>query len=323
MKPKIALTMGDPSGVGPELILKALTDESVTGTSEITVFGDRGVLDFLAGKLGIKGPGKNIVRDLSSIDPEKIQKGSARRECGLASIRYVEEAATAALSGAFDAVVTAPINKETAKKAGFKFPGHTEFLAHLTETKDYRMMLGGADLKVVLVTIHVPIKDVPGLITMPEVFKTIQITHGSLKNLFGVKDPKIAVAGLNPHAGEGGYFGNEETEAITPAIEKARSLGMDITGPLPADTVFYRAVRKKEFHAVVCMYHDQGLGPLKLIHFEDGFNTTLGLPIIRTSPDHGTAYDIAWKGIASPASLTVAIETAMEMVKNRQKPLTG
>ncbi|MFQ5442409.1 MAG: 4-hydroxythreonine-4-phosphate dehydrogenase PdxA [Thermodesulfobacteriota bacterium] len=319
MKPKIALTMGDPAGVGPELILKALADESNTGTSEIKVFGDLGVLNFLAGKLGLKGLDKDIVHDLSSINPEKIQVGSAGPECGHAAIRYVEEAVRAALSGSADAVVTAPINKETAKKAGFKFPGHTEFLAHLTGAKDYRMMLGGADLKVVLVTIHVPLKDVPGLITTQGVFKTIEIAHESLINLFGIRDPKIAVAGLNPHAGEGGYFGGEEAVSITPAIEKARSLGMDVTGPLPSDTVFYRAVRKKEFHTVVCMYHDQGLAPLKLIHFEDGFNTTLGLPIIRTSPDHGTAYDIAWKGIASPASLTAAIETAVEMVRNKNR----
>jgi 4-hydroxythreonine-4-phosphate dehydrogenase len=183
-------------------------------------------------------------------------------------------------------------------------------------------MLGGGGrggLKVVLVTIHVPLRDVPGLVTKAAVLKTLRITDASFKRDFGIKRPRIAVAGLNPHAGEGGMFGDEEERIIAPAIKKARGEGIEAVGPLPPDTVFYRAVRKKEFDCVVCMYHDQGLGPLKLLHFEDGVNATLGLPIIRTSPDHGTAYDIAWKGKASPDSLVAAIRMAATMAKNRGK----
>ncbi|MEK7679432.1 MAG: 4-hydroxythreonine-4-phosphate dehydrogenase PdxA, partial [Deltaproteobacteria bacterium] len=214
------------------------------------------------------------------------------------------------------AVVTAPISKEAAKKAGFKFPGHTEFIAHLTGAKDYRMMLGGKDLKVILVTIHEPIKKVPSLITKDAVFKTIRLTHDFFKKGYGIACPRLAVCGLNPHAGEAGMFGSEEKKFIEPAVKKAKRQGIDVTGPLPADTVFYRAVKKREFDCVVCMYHDQGLGPLKLLHFEDGINATLGLPFIRTSVDHGTAYDIAWKGTASHESMVSAILEACRMARN-------
>ena len=233
-------------------------------------------------------------------------------------IGYVEEAVRMAVEGTADAIVTAPISKEAAKMAGFKFPGHTEFIASLTKTKDFRMMLGGKDLKVILVTIHEPLRKVPGLVTLDNVFKTIKITDAAFRG-FGFKRPRIAVAGLNPHAGESGMFGDEEERIIGPAVRKARRLGINAVGPLPPDTVFYRAARKKEFDCVVCMYHDQGLGPLKLIHFEDGINATLGLPIIRTSVDHGTAYDIAWKGIASHESLMSAIVMAAEMVRGSKR----
>jgi 4-hydroxythreonine-4-phosphate dehydrogenase len=211
-------------------------------------------------------------------------------------------------------MVTGPICKESAAKAGFSFPGHTEFIAHLTGTKDFVMMLGGPDLKVALVTIHVPLKSVARLITRAAVGKTIKITNDAFKRYF-IKKPKIAVAGLNPHAGEGGLFGDEEIKAIEPAVKRARRLGMNVTGPIAADTVFYRAAVKKEFDCVIAMYHDQGLGPLKLAHFDDGVNVTLGLPIIRTSVDHGTAYDIAGTGAASAESMIAAIVTAAEMAK--------
>ena len=232
-------------------------------------------------------------------------------------MKYIEEAVRMAMSGAADAIVTGPISKEAINKAGYDFHGHTEFLAHLTKTKDFCMMLAGKSLKVILVTIHESIKNVPQLLTKENVFKTIKITDDSFKKYFGFQRPRIAVAALNPHAGEGGLFGDEERRIIIPAVKKARQMGVNASGPLPPDTLFYRAVRNKEFDGIVCMYHDQGLIPLKLLHFEDGVNITLGLPIIRTSVDHGTAYDIAWKGVASPASMKAAIEMAVEMSRNK------
>lgn len=317
-KPIIAITMGDPAGVGPEIILKALADPKVRRIAEPAVLGDEGLLNHIADKLKLKRPPDGSVVCLSELDLKKLKAGKPGKESGAAMISYIEEAVYMAALGDVDAMVTAPISKDAAKKAGFKFPGHTEFIAHLTGTKDFAMMLGGKDLKVILVTIHEALRKVPSLITREAVLKTIKITDDSFRRYFGFKRPRIAVAGLNPHASEGGIFGNEEEKVIIPAIKKAQSMGINAVGPLPPDTVFYRAVRKKEFDCVVSMYHDQGLGPLKLLHFDNGVNATLGLPIIRTSVDHGTAYDIAWKGIASPDSLIAAIEMAVEMAKKKK-----
>ncbi|MFQ5736320.1 MAG: 4-hydroxythreonine-4-phosphate dehydrogenase PdxA [Thermodesulfobacteriota bacterium] len=320
MKPTIAVSMGDPAGVGPEIILRACADARVRRSCAPVVVGDRGLLDHLATRLKLPRLPEGMVRGVTSLDLAKLVPGVASAECGRAMVAYIEEAVRMASSGEAAAVVTAPITKEAARLAGFGYPGHTEFIAHLTGTKDFRMMLGGAgpkDLKVVLVTIHVPLKDVPVLVTRAAVYKTLCITAAAFERDLGVKRPRIAVAGLNPHAGEAGMFGDEEKRVIAPAVSRARSGGIDAVGPLPADTVFYRAVRKNEFDCVVCMYHDQGLGPLKLLHFEDGVNATLGLPIVRTSPDHGTAYDIAWKGKASAESLVCAVRMAVRMARNR------
>jgi 4-hydroxythreonine-4-phosphate dehydrogenase len=312
MKPLIAVTMGDPVGIGPEIVLKALADERVRRVSRPLALGDPRLLTHLARRLGLVRPGPGDVMDLSDLGSAGLRPGRPTVRTARAMIRYVEEAVRLVKGGEADAIVTAPIGKEAARKAGFAFPGHTEFIAHATGAADFRMMLGGKDLSIVLVTIHVPLREVPGLITRKAVLKTIRITDAAFKGM-GYKAPRIAVAGLNPHAGEGGIFGDEEKRHIAPATRMARRLGIDATGPLPPDTVFYRAVRKKEFDCVVCMYHDQGLGPLKLLHFEDGVNATLGLPVIRTSVDHGTAYDIAWKGSASAESLVAAIEMAARM----------
>ena len=315
MKPTVAITMGDPVGVGPEIVLKALGSRRVRRVANPVVIGDEALLTSLAGRLKLKAPAKGTVVSLSGLDPRALKPGRPTLKTSRAMIGYVEEAVAMALEGRVQAVVTAPIGKESARKAGFAFPGHTEFIAHLTGAKDFAMMLGGKNLKVVLVTIHEPLKRVPGLVTGPLVYKTIRVTDRAFRRYFGFKRPRIAVAGLNPHAGEGGAFGDEEKRAIAPAVKKARKAGINAVGPIAPDTVFYRAVRKGEFDCVVCMYHDQGLGPLKLLHFEDGVNVTLGLPIIRTSPDHGTAYDIAWTGKASPESMIAAIETAAKMVQ--------
>ncbi|MFQ5480922.1 MAG: 4-hydroxythreonine-4-phosphate dehydrogenase PdxA [Thermodesulfobacteriota bacterium] len=322
MRQKIALTMGDPAGIGPELVLRALTDSRVLAVAEPLLYGDAGVLELVAKKLGLPGPAPERVVETSSIDTSNLQPGRAGSEAGRAMIAAVERAVKDALSGKVSAVVTAPINKETASLSGFSFPGHTEFIAHLCGDIDPVMMLCGPrsdDLKVALVTTHVSMRELPALITEESIFYTLKVTADSLKSRFAIEKPSIAVAGLNPHAGEGGIFGAEEQEVIAPAIKRARAAGINVTGPEPPDTVFYRAVRKKEFNAVVCMYHDQGLGPLKLLHFDDGINVTLGLPVIRTSPDHGTAYDIAWKGEANPLSLISAIEMAAKMAGNREK----
>jgi 4-hydroxythreonine-4-phosphate dehydrogenase len=223
-----------------------------------------------------------------------------------------------ALKGKISGFATCPINKAVMNRAGYYFDGHTELLAHLTKTVDYVMMLAGDKLRVTLVTIHCALKDVPGKISIENILKTISITVNSLKKDFGIAFPRVAVAALNPHAGEEGLFGTEEITIIHPAVEKARAMGFDVTGPLPADTLYPKAVTG-QYDAVVNMYHDQGLIPLKLIHFSDGVNVTLGLPIIRTSVDHGTAYDIAGKGIADHMSLRAAILMAARMANNRQK----
>jgi len=319
IKPNIAITMGDPAGVGPELALRALGDPRVRSLCNPIVVGDAGLLDLLAKRLGLKRPAPDEVMNVSGLDLKKLKPGSPAREAGSALVSYIEEAVFMAAIGDVAAMVTCPISKEAAKLSGFTFPGHTEFIAWLTGTKDFVMMLGGRDLKVVLVTIHEAIRDVPGLITKKAVLNTVRVTDRAFRQDFAVKRPRIAVCGLNPHAGEAGMFGDEDRRIIAPAVKKAREAGINATGPLPPDTVFYRAVRKKEFDCVVAMYHDQGLGPLKLMHFEDGVNATLGLPIIRTSVDHGTAYDIAWKGVASHHSLVAAIEMAVEMARNRAR----
>ncbi|MFZ3073309.1 MAG: 4-hydroxythreonine-4-phosphate dehydrogenase PdxA, partial [Thermodesulfobacteriota bacterium] len=290
--------------------------ERVKRTARPVIIGDLALLLRLSKKLGLKPPPRSKVINLSTLDLKKLGPGRPTIESSKAMISYIEEAVHMAVNFDADALVTGPINKESAKLAGFKFPGHTEFIAHLTGAKDFSMMLGGDIIKVVLVTIHEPIKKVSGLITIESVLKTIKITDSSFKKFFGLKKPRIAVCGLNPHAGEGGLFGDEEIKIILPAINKARSLGINAIGPLPPDTVFFR-MREGEFDCAVCMYHDQGLIPLKLMHFENAVNVTLGLPIIRTSVDHGTAYDIAWKGKASAESMIAAIETAAKMAGKR------
>ena len=221
------------------------------------------------------------------------------------------------MRGEIDAIVTAPLNKEAMNLAGFNYHGHTELLAESTGTDDYAMMLVARDLRVVHVTTHVALRNVNDLIKKDRVVKTIKLTDRALRSL-GIKKAKIAVAGLNPHAGEGGLFGSEEKEEIEPAIEYCRSLGLSVAGPFPPDTVFLRGLRG-EFDAVIAMYHDQGHIPVKTLGFEEGVNVTIGLPIIRTSVDHGTAFDIAWKGNANPKSMIEAIKLASGLARSRIK----
>ncbi len=315
--------MGDPLGIGPEIVVKALLDPGINKVCRPVIIGDANVIR-QAGQLLGSTFTINEVNDISQaafangvinllgvsklkFDPQVCL--SPTPETGMAMQDYILKGIDLALNKQIDGIATCPITKTAMKLANSKFHGHTELLASRTDTVDYAMMLAGNTLKVVLVTIHMPLARVSSTITTENIIKTIRLTDSSLKSRFGINAPRIAVAGFNPHAGEESMFGKEEEKIIEPAVRQATQEGILVKGPLPPDTVFYQAVNKK-YDAVVCMYHDQGLIPFKLIHFKDGVNTTLGLPIIRTSVDHGTAYDIAWKGIADHTSLVEAIKMA-------------
>jgi len=331
--PIIGITMGDPSGIGPEIIIKALSDPEIYAFCVPVVLGDLAVLSRNLGyspNMAIKIreilevekaegiPGQLDLVTLSRLKPENAVPGKPSLEGGKAMVSYIITAVEMAKAGELSAMVTCPINKALMNEAGYLFEGHTQLISSLTGTADFVMMLAGERLRVTLVTIHCALKDVPYKINKKNILKTIRITHAALRDDFGIKNPRIAVAALNPHGGESGIFGTEEEEIILPAVNHARDEGIDVSGPLPADSLYYKAA-SGQFDAVVNMYHDQGLIPLKMLHFSDGVNVTLGLPIIRTSVDHGTAYDIAGKGIADPASLKAAIKMAAEMIKNRRK----
>ncbi len=316
---KLAITMGDPGGVGPEIIVKAICSFDKDYCAPV-VIGDLVVMEETLSLLKlpvklriIKSPdeSKPTVGSIDVIDMgviKKFKKNKPTAEGGNACVSYIKKVVELALKKQVDSIVTAPISKEALKMAGFKWPGHTEMLADLTNTKDYAMMLIGGPLRVILATIHTALKNVPDLITKARILKTIRLAEKAC-DVLKIKNPRIAVAGLNPHAGESGIFGNEEIKKIIPAVRGAVKKGIPVSGPYPPDTVFHKAY-KGDVDIVVCMYHDQGLIPLKMIAFDKGVNVTIGLPFIRTSPDHGTAYDIAWKGIANPSSMIEAIKVA-------------
>ncbi|MGD9321364.1 MAG: 4-hydroxythreonine-4-phosphate dehydrogenase PdxA [Desulfobacteraceae bacterium] len=330
-RPIIGITMGDPSGVGPEIIIKALSDSSIYEICHPVVLGDPGALSVDIDGLRQK-PIKEISRPseaesksgaielmaISHLERESIIPGKPTVEGGKAMVKYIIRAVDMAQDGELGAIVTGPINKALMHEAGHLFEGHTQLIAHLTNTEDYVMMLAGERLRVALVTIHCALSEVSTCLDEDMIYKTITITWQALQLDFGFLTPRLAVAALNPHAGESGLFGSEENEIIRPAIERARSEGCQVEGPLPADTLFHRAAAGP-FDAVIAMYHDQGLIPLKLLHFSDAVNITLGLPIIRTSVDHGTAYDIAGTGIADASSLKAAIRMAVKMAENRAR----
>lgn len=320
---KIALTMGDPGGIGPEVIVKALQYAEIRDYCTPIVIGSRHViaealklLDLPVKLHIIKTPeeSKPSLGFLELIDmgeTKDFKKGEAAVEGGKACADYIKKAVELADKKQVDAIVTAPISKKALRMAGLQWPGHTELLAELTGTKNYAMMLVGGLLRVILVTIHTSLRSVPDLITKDNVLKTIHLAKKAC-DMMGIYNPRIAVAGLNPHAGESGIFGDEENKEIKPAIDEAVKQGIPAEGPFPPDVVFYKAY-KGEIDIIVCMYHDQGLIPLKMISFDEGVNITVGLPVIRTSPDHGTAYDIAWKGKANPSSIVEAIKLASRL----------
>jgi len=324
-KPRIAITMGDPAGIGPEIIVKAFKDK--ISSCQPLVVGSARFLESIARQLKtpltvhpISSPDEARfqpdvldVLDLDNVSPDLI-RGQATAESGKASVQYIEAAVKLALNQQVSAITTAPINKESIHKAGFLYPGHTELLAKLTGAKDVALMLAGKNLRVVLTTTHLPLNKVSAQITKDRVLTTIKLTHQWL-HCHVTQTPKIAVTGLNPHCGDGGIFGGEEQSAIIPALETVRKEGMHIEGPFSADALFIRN-QFEAYDAVIAMYHDQGMIPIKMDSMGDAVNITLGLPILRTSVDHGTAYDIAGTGTASPNSLKIALEKAAELSQN-------
>ncbi len=329
-RPVIGITMGDGAGVGPEIIMKALADSSLYEMCAPIVIGDAKRLEQAGRIVGTR----LTVRAVSSVEgavyrygtvdcldlnllPVDLPFGQISVEAGNAAFRYLEKAIELANNGKIDAICTAPLNKEALHRAGHRYPGHTEILADLTGTSEYSMLLSSPKLKVIHVTTHIGLIDAIKMINPQRVYTVIRLAHETL-NQAGCAAPRIAVCGINPHAGENGLFGyGEEEEKIVPAVERARNEGIDAVGPLPADTLFYRATRG-DFDIVVAMYHDQGHGPIKVLGLEAGVNITVGLPIIRTSVDHGTAFDIAGKGIANELSLKEAIRQAAEFAPKRK-----
>jgi len=316
-QPVIAITMGDPGGIGPEVLVKAIQDKSVQSLCKPVIIGDFKVIKEAARLTGCTltfekaDAWQKVSKAIPVIEPvvlNAFERRTADKEAGYAVYAYIKKAVSLALEGQVKSIVTAPISKASLKMAGMPWPGHTELLAELTQSRDYAMMLVGGPLRVILVTIHLALREVPQRIDKTLVLKTIRLAQKGA-SMFDLKNPKIGVAGLNPHAGESGLFGDEEGQSILPAVEQARAEGISVTGPYPPDVIFHLAFHRK-LDIVCAMYHDQGLIPLKMIAFEQGVNITVGLPVIRTSPDHGTAFDIAWRNKANPSSMIEAIKLA-------------
>lgn len=325
--PIIAITMGDPAGIGPELSLRVLADDSIREWCLPLVLGEAWILQEIAERRHWTPPRRIIsladwvngtkveaptLIDCAELPQGSVQPGRIDRECGRAACRYIEAAIKACQTGRAAAVATNPIHKESIRLAGVPFPGHTELFAERTGTQRYCMMLAAESLLVSFVTTHIGYAQVPQQLSVERVQDVIALTHAALQRLRN-RPPRIAVCGLNPHAGEHGLFGDREEERfIIPAIEAARAKGMEIEGPLPPDAAFLPE-RLQSCGAIVCMYHDQGHIPFKMQHFDKGVNITLGLPIVRTSVDHGTAFDIAWQGVARPSCLIQALRWAVRL----------
>ncbi|KMQ52487.1 4-hydroxythreonine-4-phosphate dehydrogenase [Chitinispirillum alkaliphilum] len=322
----LIITMGDPAGIGPEITIKALTKKP-DFNGNLSVLGDISVLQKTSRSLGLSQnfnpvetpkdavSGAINVIDQESITPDSFCIGKPQSNCADAAYRYIRKSIELSLNGEASGVITNPINKESLKMAGIPFQGHTEIFAHYTRTDNFSMVFQLDSVAVAHVTTHCSLREAIERVTTQRVYTTIRLLCEYLKGI-GIPDPVIAVGGLNPHAGENGLFGSEETESIQPAIHKAKNEGVSVRGPLPPDTVFMRAF-SGEFHGVVSMLHDHGFVALKSRNFHNGVNITIGLPIIRTSVGHGTAFDIAGKGIASEESLIKAIETALKLQQYR------
>ncbi len=321
----LAITMGDSSGVGPEIILKAFAQHELP--DDFIVIGDASVLALCNETLGyevnlhrisdIAGRQAGVLNiyDLALLTPNDLRIGQVSKKSGAAALAYVERATRLALAKQVSAMVTLPINKEATRLTAPNFSGHTEYIAELCGEENYTMMLASEQLIVTHVSTHISLRQALEQVTTEKVLNIIRLTHDAVAKLRPRN--KIAVAGLNPHAGENGSFGTEDLTAIQPAIKAARAEGIDAHGPFPPDTIFFQTVKGKAYDAIVCMYHDQGHIPMKLLDFEGGINVTLGLPIIRTSVDHGTAFDIAWQGKAFTRSLKEACELAVKLASEK------
>ncbi|MFU2133199.1 4-hydroxythreonine-4-phosphate dehydrogenase PdxA [Gallibacterium anatis] len=327
MKPVLGITMGDAAGIGAEIIVKSLADKHLYEIAQPIVIGDKKMmqraLDLLQSPLKI-----NVVTNLDNLNtkygtidlvdlgnvPADLPYSQVDPRAGKAAYEYVEKAVQYAMANKIQAVVTAPLNKEALHAGGKMFPGHTEILAQLSGTKDYSMMLVSEKLRVIHVTTHVQLRKACDLVKKERVLTVIKLADENAKML-GFKQPRVAVAGLNPHSGENGMFGDEDRKEIVPAVEATKQLGINASGPIPPDTVFHRAANLNEFDIVVVMYHDQGHIPIKLLGFDTGVNVTVGLPFIRTSVDHGTAFPIAGKGIADSKSMTESLYLAAQMAQ--------
>ncbi|MDB5294580.1 MAG: pdxA2 [Phycisphaerales bacterium] len=329
-RPTIAITMGEPAGIGPEVVVKALADPVLRQRAKFVVYGMNELLAYAADlaehdvfwwRDPYQGRLRSYPHDVVVVDHDQYTflgtdiRGPSRVG-GEASMRFCLDAIDAAMQGVVDGVVTAPIAKESWKLAGYPYPGHTELFASRTQAKRHAMMFAGGPLKVVLATVHIPLNSLWGRLNIGAVFHPIELVHQAMVEWFDTPKPRIAVAGVNPHASENGQFGDEEERIIAPAIAMAREQGIDATGPYPPDTVFI-AAKDGKFDAVVAMYHDQGLIPVKLLAFDRAVNVTIGLPIVRTSPDHGTAFDIVGRNRANPGSMRAAIDLAIEMAGKR------
>lgn len=322
--PLIGISAGDEAGVGPEIIIKTLAKKRLP-KARFLIYGSQTVFDATSAALKIKLPARQI-QSLQQVDQrtrihllncpqnkiKKVVPGKTTVHTARNAFGYITDAANDALSGKIDAIVTAPIAKFSMKRAGINIPGHTDYLAELSNTKNYAMMFIGGGMKVVLASIHTSLQSVPGLITRKNIREKSLLIDKTLKQLFKLKKPSIALCGLNPHAGEEGMLGSEEKKTLIPVIKQLRQRGINLVGPYPSDTIFNRAIAG-EFDAVLAMYHDQGMIPIKLLAFDTAVNITIGLPFIRTSPDHGTAFNIAGKGTASPNSFTAALNLAIDL----------
>ena len=342
-RPVLGVTMGDPAGVGPEIIARATAEPAVRAACRPVVIGAaatmREALALVGGAQAVHAvsrvadcrwaEGTVEVLDLGNVDMATLPRCEVSAAAGRAAYEYIERSVALVQAGEIDAIVTAPVNKEALAAAGVQHSGHTEILAQLSNTRDFAMLLMGKELKVIHVTTHVALRRVPDLVTRERVLTTIRLAQRTLEGL-GQPHGRIAVAGLNPHAGEDGLFGDEEQQQIVPAIEAARAEGLSVTGPLPADTLFSRA-RGGEFDIVVAMYHDQGHIPVKTLGFEydettkkwtglSGVNVTVGLPFLRVSVDHGTAFDRSWKGVANHESMVEALDVATRMITSSAAP---
>lgn len=313
--PKIALTAGDPAGIGPELVVKTAVSPEWKGRARFVIYGEMTVLEEAARRWS---DGKvTEVRSAGSLPFGSFELGRADGRCGKIAYDGLSMAVRDALSGEIDAVVTAPMNKYSVNLAGIPFTGHTERIAELCNCSNYVMMQSAGDLRMVFVTCHIPLAEVPVRATKPEIVRVTRLLEDAVK-ADGVASPKLAMAAINPHAGENGCMGIEDERETKPAIAELRASGIDVDGPFPPDTLFVESIRSR-YDGLVTMYHDQGHIPFKMLAFDRGVNSTLGLPVIRTSPDHGTAFDIAWRGVADEGSFRAAVDLAIRRAVRRRE----